>query len=112
MRPATEPVEPIALVVGQRVRFERESRRPYVVRAVSEHFVVCTRQADFKPKGELFYTVIDWRNGCRGPVGIVGGGWDVTTDDKCSELCEELEAGKWELSRRRWVRLDIQEILP
>ncbi|MDH6288182.1 hypothetical protein [Rhodococcus opacus] len=80
---------------------------PYTVRAISEHFVLCTRQRDFATTGEFVYTVIDWRNGIRGPVNVIGQSCDVSTDEQCRDLLHDLEAGRWEISHRNRVQLDI-----
>ncbi|MFD9670118.1 hypothetical protein ACFWAY_52820 [Rhodococcus sp. NPDC059968] len=80
-------------------------RRPYTVRAISEHFVICTRQRDFAT-GDFVYTVIDWRNGNRGPVNVIGQSADVSTDERCRDLLHELEVGRWEISHRNLVQLD------
>ena len=102
-----QPVEPLPLHPGDRVTFANEPNRPYTVRAATDNFAVVTRQADFHKKGVLRYAVIDWRNGVRGPINVVGQGWDVDTDEQCLELCELCEAGTWEVSQRNWVRLNI-----
>lgn len=84
-----KPVTPVPLSSGDRVKFN-DDRRAFVVRATSPNFVVCTRQADFRPKGELAYTVVDWRNGVRGPVNVIGQGGmspptsSVTSSARCS----------------------------
>ncbi|CAG7633253.1 hypothetical protein HGB39_28315 [Rhodococcus opacus] len=99
------PTPPIPLDVGGRIRFGLEPRRPYTVRALSEHFVVCTRPRDFATTGDFVYTVIDWRNGIRGPIN--GQVADVSTDERCRDLLHDLEAGRWEISHHNRVQLDI-----
>ena len=101
------PTTPIPLDAGDRIRFGLEPRRPYTVRATSEHFVVCTRPRDFPSQGEFVYTVIDWRGGIRGPVNVVAQSVDVSTDEQCRDLLHDLEAGRWEISHRNRVPLDI-----
>ncbi|WP_257015100.1 hypothetical protein [Rhodococcus sp. ACPA1] len=101
------PTTPIPLDAGARIRFGLEPRRHYTVRATSEHFVVCTRPRDFPSQGEFVYTVIDWRGGIRGPVNIVAQSVDVSTDEQCRDLLHDLEAGRWEISHRNRVPLDI-----
>lgn len=107
MRYTPNPVAPVPMTVGTKVRFQEFPTKPFTVRAVSTNFVVTTRQADFRPKGDLRYTVIDWRNGIRGAINVIGQGWDVTTDEACQELVDDLEAGEWEISQRNWARLTI-----
>lgn len=53
------PTTPIPLDAGGWIRFGIEPRRPYTVRAILEHFVICTRQRDFATTGDFVYTVID-----------------------------------------------------
>lgn len=102
-----EPAEPIALEVGQRVKLSRDGRKWWTVRGVTEHTVVLTRQAEFRAKGVLTYTVIDWRAGVRGPVNTIGQGWDVDTAEDCQELAELVADGDWSISHRNWVPIDV-----
>ncbi|AWK76307.1 hypothetical protein CBI38_33180 (plasmid) [Rhodococcus oxybenzonivorans] len=101
------PTTPIPLDAGGRIRFGLEHRRPYTVRARSEHFVVCTRPRDFATTGEFVYTVIDRRNGIRGPINVIELQVDVSTAGRCRDLVENLEAGRWEINHRNRVQLDI-----
>ncbi|MFZ2174605.1 MAG: hypothetical protein WAW17_11310 [Rhodococcus sp. (in: high G+C Gram-positive bacteria)] len=101
------PTTPIPLDPGGWIRFAIEPDRPYTVRAISEHFVVCTRQRDFATNGDFVYTVIDWRNGIRGPINVIGQSVGVSTDEQCRDLLHDLEAGRWEISHRNRVQLDI-----
>ncbi|WP_257016283.1 hypothetical protein [Rhodococcus sp. ACS1] len=101
------PTIPIPLDAGDRIRFGLEPRRPFTVRAISEHFVICTRQRDFATQGDFVYTVIDWRNGIRGPINVIGQSADVSTVEQCHDLLNDLEAGRWEINHRNRVPLDI-----
>ncbi|PBC35158.1 hypothetical protein CJ179_48755 [Rhodococcus sp. ACS1] len=107
MNATGSPTTPIPLDPGARIRFGIEPHRPYTVRAISEHFVICTRKRDFATKGDFVYTVIDWRNGIRGPINVIGHSCDVSTDEQCRDLLHDLEAGRWEISHRNRVQLDI-----
>ena len=134
-----KPVTPVEMKVGDKVKLTGDDRW-WDVKAVSEHFVACTRQAPFQPKGTLVYTVLDWRNGVRGPCDLIGQGWgDGTyTEQECSEMLEGFEydyrqdpdyieaqraydAGEadtvsWpsklhlQVSQRTWVRLGISAV--
>ncbi len=94
---------------GTRIKFT-DDRCRWQVRATSENFAVCTRQADFRPRGELFYTVVDFRQNIRGPVNVIGQGWKTETDEECRELVELVEAGKWAVSHRNRVALSIEDV--
>jgi hypothetical protein len=123
------------LSVGDRVRFSHptgERRYWWDVRAVDERYVVLTRQANFKPRGEMFYTIIDWGRGLRGPCNLGGQGWDFGEDldgdarKLLRALNAHLEAERWfkgkpagtsrpmieaevEVSYRNNVRIEIAE---
>lgn len=105
-----EPMTPVAVAVGQRVRLDSE-RGWWTVRAVAgEDVVVLTRQAPFRRRGALEYTVLDWRAGVRGPVNVIGQGWDVTTDEQCQELADLVLAGKWSVSVRNWLPIAVTDV--
>lgn len=80
-RPRTvrKPVERIALLAGDRIRFAEEKQR-YTVRAVSAdgRWVICTKP--FNPHRTVIYTVIDFDSGVRGPDNYHGLGYDVYLD--------------------------------
>ncbi|MFD6517318.1 hypothetical protein [Rhodococcus sp. NPDC060176] len=97
--------------VGERIVLTGDSKKKWTVRAQTENFTVLTRQADFKPKGTLSYTVIDWRKKIRGPANTIGQGWNVDTDDQCLELCQLMEAGQREVSHRNNVELDLPALV-
>lgn len=68
-------------------------RNRWTVQAVSENFVAIVQQAPFEPKGTLQYSIIDWRNGLRGPCDMVGqsyGDGSYSTED-CAAMLEQFE---------------------
>lgn len=83
-----------ALAVGQRVRFAApatESRYWWDVRCGDDRYTILTRQAQFHPKGEVYYTIIDRERCVRGPCNLIGQGWDIHMDDEaCTRLLEAL----------------------
>ncbi|MCV7255307.1 hypothetical protein H7J86_24390 [Mycobacterium hackensackense] len=127
--------DPALPPVGAKVRLARDGRRWWDVRCADERFAILTRQADFKPKGEVVYTIVDIEDGVRGPCNLIGQSWDLTMpDEACAELLAALRAGvegpirrqrefeeqgitQWvdegdevEISYRNRVRLDIDEV--
>lgn len=105
-----EPMTPVAMTVGQRVRLDAE-RQWWSVRGVAgEVVVVLTRQAPFQRRGALEYTVIDWRAGVRGPVNVIGQGWGVDTDEQCQELAELVRDERWLVSMRNWLPIDVTDV--
>lgn len=82
----------VDLTVGQRVILDG-GRKTWRVQAVSEHFAVCVQQADFELKGVLCYTVLDWRNGVRGPCNEIGQGYGDGTysEAECADMLAQFE---------------------
>lgn len=112
----------INLTAGDRVLFAGDPQ-PWAVRATSEHFAVAVRYTtdadrpdsdedwpelddDFEA-GELMYTVLDWRNGVRGPCNLVGQGYGdgEYLPSECERMLAEFEAGDLEVSHRNQVRI-------
>lgn len=83
-----------ALTVGRRVRFATptaEARYWWDARRGDDRYTILTRQAQFHPKGEVYYTIIDRERGVRGPCNLIGQGWDIhMDDDACARLLEAL----------------------
>lgn len=80
--------------VGSKVKLTSDAPRWWDVRAADGRFAICTRQAEFKPKGEVFYTILDIKEGVRGPCNLIGQAWHATMpDEACQELLEELQIG-------------------
>lgn len=105
-----EPMTPVAMAVGQRVKLGDE-RQWWTVRGVAgEQVVVLTRQAPFRRRGALEYTVLDWRSGVRGPVNVIGQGWGVDTDEQCQELAELVRDERWLVSVRNWLPIDVTDV--
>ena len=105
-----EPLPPVAMTVGQRVRLDAERQWWSVRGAAGEVVVVLTRQAPFRRRGALEYTVIDWRSGVRGPVNVIGPGWGVDTDEQCQELAELVRDERWLVSMRNWRPIDVTDV--
>jgi hypothetical protein len=103
-----EPVQPVPLEVGQRVKFAG-NRRWWTVRATTDSTVVLTRQEAFQLKGVLCYTVIDWNAGVRGPTNEIGQGWGDGTfsDQECQDLADAVASPDdfHEVSHRNWVTI-------
>lgn len=110
-RNGSSAVEQLPLVVGQRVKLDVDHRW-WTVQAVTENFAAATRKAAFRPAGTRCYTVLDWRNGVRGPCDLIGQGWgDGTyTEEQCAEMLAGFEAGDLAVSQRNWVPLQVSAV--
>jgi hypothetical protein len=98
------------LNVGEKVKFAGD-RYWWTVKAVTEHFAALTRQAEFHKAGVLHYTVVDWRNGVRGPCNLIGQGWGDRsyTETQCAAMLAEFEVDKLEISQRNWVPVQFAD---
>ena len=99
---------------------------PWTVQAVTANFAALTRLAtefdgdrdwpefdDQDPTGDTLYTVLDWRNGVRGPCNLSGQGWSATGDyseAECARMLAEFEAGDLKVSQRNWVRISFLDV--
>lgn len=91
------------LTTGMQAKLSgRGERRWWTVRAADERYVILTMQAEFQPKGVLWYTIADFQEGRRGPCNLVGQGWDLTDDPNvgCAALLDALIAGEVQISHR------------
>lgn len=101
-------VEQRPMNVGDRFNLDGD-RRWRTVKAVTDHFAALTRQAEFHPAGTLCYTVLDWRNGVRGPCDLIGQGWGdgAYTEAQCAAMLAEFETGRLEVSQRNWAPIEF-----
>jgi hypothetical protein len=114
-----------ALAVGDRFRFYPRGgsgNRWWTLRARDERYLVATCPAPFRPKGELWYCVVDlrWtsrRNGSRpgmirSSLNVLGGGWpyDAFDQEAFDQVMVDLNRGTWELSVRRLLAVDRIEV--
>lgn len=108
------------ITIGDKIRFTPQNDKIWwTVQARDERFIIATRQAPFRPKGDEWYTVVDltgWTytyNGVRPGVirsyiNVVGGGWDRGWD----EALRSLQSGEFEPSRRGVMAVDGIEVKP
>lgn len=124
-------MDPRPLQVGGQVTLD--DRKPWTVKAVTEHFVALTRPVSDDDRrehregqedrdlpdelieeleGETFYTVLDWRNGYRGPCNLIGQSYGdgEYTEVECAAMLAEFESGDLEISHRNWVRIRFAEV--
>lgn len=117
-------VTPRLLIAGEQVVLSGDPRT-WTVQAVTANFAALTRPAteydgdrdfpvhvDQDPVGDVLYTVLDWRNGVRGPCNLSGQGWSETGDyseAECARMLAEFEAGDLTVSQRNWVRIEFTQ---
>jgi hypothetical protein len=125
------PMQPRPLRTGEPVMLAGY-QNPWTVKATSEHFAVLTRPATDTDRaaflaaqqenawgreelpGDVFYTVLDWRNGVRGPCNLAGrsyGSGDYTAAE-CAAMLAEFEAGDLEVSHRDGVPIEFADEVP
>ena len=86
------------------------------VRCADGRFAILTRQAEFKPKGEVCYTILDAQEGVRGPCNLIGQVWDkYMPDEACQDLLTELQIGAkvnaWNAGDRSLSEAGIDQLL-
>lgn len=112
-RDGSGAVEQQTLTAAQRVKLAGD-RRWWTTRAVTEHFAALVRQAEFQPAGTYCYTVLDWRNGVRGPCNLIGQGYGDGTysQAECTRMLAEFEVADLEVSQRNWVPIELTAVEP
>ncbi len=94
------------LKVGDKIKFKSEKHR-YTIQANSDRYIVCTKP--FNVRKTYLYTIIDLERLVRGAVGLIFGLIDdVNTPEKAQECINDLENGKYEVSHRNCVLLDVE----
>ena len=102
----------IMLNVGDRVKVKgtkSDARRWWDVKAVDQRYVILTRQADFQPKDVIFYSIIDWERGVRGPCNLIFG-FDVSPPDGPDNLLDALNTEHVEVSSRNYIQAEVVEV--
>lgn len=89
--------------VGAKIWFGSE-KQGYTVRASNVAFCVLTKP--FNAQKTVFYTIIDWENGVRGPEDLIFG-MGAETDKECGDMLKRLTNGETSVSGRRFLDLDI-----
>jgi hypothetical protein len=135
-RPPTDgrwAMDPRPLSVGDTVTLA-DDNNAWTVKAVTKRFAALTRpvtDADRKEHreqydeahwdddideyeglaGDVFYTVLDWANGYRGPCNLIGWGYGdgSYTGADCARMLADFEAGELEISHRNWTRIKFAD---
>lgn len=99
------------LNVGDKVKFREEGQR-YTVQASDERYAVCTKP--FNPRRTVLYSIIDFKEGIRGPENLVFG-HGAETREQCEEMLDrlngrELDGLTTEVSHRHQCSLNIERI--
>ncbi len=84
---------------------DRDADREQAQELADEYGVHPSEFEQIDDDAEVFYTVVDWRNGVRGPCDLSGGGWGDGTysEDECAAMLAAFEAGTVEVSHRNRV---------
>ena len=90
--------------VGDKIKFLEEKQK-YTIRAIGKRYAICTKL--FNPKKTILYTVVDFRNNIRGRENIVFE-FGAESDKQCLEMLERLESNETEISRRNYIKLNIE----
>jgi hypothetical protein len=103
----TIPLKSLATVpVGTRIYFVEE-KQPYRVKARSKRFLVCTKP--FNVRKTVIYTIVDLKEGVRGPENLVFG-FGAETDEQCREMVDRLEGREKPLTEEEIAT--VRKVMP
>jgi len=97
----------IDIKIGTKIYFLKE-KRPYVVKALNERFIICTKP--FNLQKTVYYTIIDINENIRGTNNLVFNLYDYKDINDINECLKDLESGETQISHRNRVELDIINI--
>ena len=102
--------KPLRLNVGDRIKFAEE-RLAYTVQACNFRYAICTKP--FNPMKTVLYTILDLKQGIRGPENLIFGFGAETREDCVRMLCRlRDDHDPTEVSHRHRIPLDIEKVLP
>ena len=125
-----KPVLPSVFSVGKKVYFTNE-KLPYKVMAVSERYVVVSRQLNRREDAKLLhhevkmgaystfteafednkqspvYSIIDFEENIKATDNLVFGFYDYSKESDCKKVIKDLENGELELSHRNRCELSV-----
>lgn len=85
-----------------------EEKRPYIVKAVSDRHIICTKP--FNLKKTCLYTIIDLLENKRAPNNLVFNIYDYMIKEDIEQCMDDLINGEIGLSIRRGIDLNIVRI--
>ena len=92
---------------GDKIKF-REEVRKYTVLKANQKFAICIKP--FNAQKTYLYTIIDFEKQIRGPENLIFNCTNLETDRGVREMFVRLNRGKTEVSYRRNVPLDIEQV--
>jgi len=100
--------------IGSKVKFLEEAR-PYIVKAMSERFIICTKA--FNLKHTVLYTILDLKRNERGTHNCIFNPYDFSKQGDIDSCLSDLmlpkgDAMAIELSHRNKIILNIEAISP
>lgn len=93
---------------GDKIKFWKEKHK-YTVVAANKRFAICIKP--FNAQKTYLYTIIDFKEGIRGPENLIFNCTDLQTERGPREMLVRLGRGETEVSYRRNIPLDIEQII-
>lgn len=93
---------------GDKVKFREEKQR-YTVLKTNKRFAICIKP--FNARKTYLYTIIDFKEEIRGPENLVFNCPDLYKEREVREMLVRLSRGKSEVSYRRKLPLNIEQII-
>lgn len=97
------------LTIDTKVYFS-EDKLPYVVKAKNENFAILTKP--YPQKNTVWYTIIDWKRGVRGPNNLVFNMYNYSLQEDIDQCLIDLgdENNVTEVSYRHCIGINILKI--
>jgi hypothetical protein len=102
--------------VGDRLKFTEE-RQSYTIQAINERYAVCTKP--FNCQKTVLYTILDFKEGIRGPNDLVFNMYEYEKQDGCQEYLNDLmlperhpDYRMHQISYRHRCKLSIEKHTP
>lgn len=92
--------------IGSKIKFKEEKQK-YTVIASNIVFAICTKPMNAHKT--VLYTIIDFFNKERWPENLIFWMW-AESQKQCEEMLERLTSWETELSGRRSIKLNIEDI--
>jgi ribosomal 50S subunit-recycling heat shock protein len=80
-------------------------RQPMTVKAQSQRYAICT--APFYREKTVYYSILDFMNKWKAPNNLIFNLYDYEDQADIDKSLVDLEAGKYELSKRRGTELKV-----
>lgn len=96
-------------IVGDRIKVKKE-RQSYKIMACDDRFVICAKPCNLRDY-KFIYFILDLKTMWKGPDNSIGNcAFNYLDKKECDEALKALNEEKFEISSRRFVKFDFNDI--